>query len=548
MSESLLKQKDLHQEIEQHQTEHVHADSLTQEVPQVQTEQVQQVSVIDTMKTKTDVKNPAEPIPENATQQAASTSKKPCFSHKHRHEPKTNPPQEKKKIKPEVAALRERMHDFQAIWVDFYTEDFLANRIRDMDKKLKNLDEKKALRGIPKELKGEARTIRKLEIQKDFQEQRLRLIEKGTYDMPVGTKRRKEMTKMREKAGLRLDRIKRELKAYSYSVPAQKKREIATLKRHDRFDFHKKTFRRDNPLSHQDAEHISPDGSKLLVNQGRAYFGGTKPMYIFKDMADKKDYLYKEAVNCIGIYKPEGALVTEAAAALQKKLRGDYAIPAWAIRDDNGKVLGSMQEKLEQKQEGRVDLFDWQIYPEKFKLSEQIKSEVLKEHTLDWLLCNFDTKGENFLHRTDGHLSSFDKEASFSFLKDKKSRHMSATYQPHSNQTIYNVFFQRFADGDMDLDLNAVKEPMEIALSMTKEEYANLFAEMLDHKYGQGTKKRQQMEDAILERRDNLKEEYETFFTKLLNKRKSKAKGDWRDDPACKQLIKQADGSFQFHF
>lgn len=97
-------------------------------------------------------------------------------------------------------------------------------------------------------------------------------------------------------------------------------------------------------------------------------------MYIFEDrdapiIADGqivgyKQYLFKEAVNCIGFEKPEGALVTEAAAQLQELLCGPYSIPAFAALHE-GKVVGSFQEKIDSiEADQRVDLFQWQTNPQ----------------------------------------------------------------------------------------------------------------------------------------------------------------------------------------
>lgn len=95
-----------------------------------------------------------------------------------------------------------------------------------------------------------------------------------------------------------------------------------------------------------------------------------------------------------------------------------------------------------------------QFYPRKAnpqahpQLEKNVTDEILREHTLDWLLCNFDTKGEKFLmRREDGHLCSFDKEASFSKLKDEGTAHMSTDYKPHSNDTIYNTIFREYTAG-----------------------------------------------------------------------------------------------------
>ena len=194
-----------------------------------------------------------------------------------------------------------------------------------------------------------------------------------------------------------------------------------------------------------------PVNGHELINVGRAFMGGTKPMYIFEDrqspvirdgrIAGYKQYLFKEAVNCVGFYKPEGALVTEAAAKLQDILCGRYSIPAFSATDSQGRVLGSFQERIDVMQEGRVDLFAWQANP-KDNLTDQMKSEILREHALDWLLCNFDTKGENFLHRTTDISLHLIKRRLSAGLKDAGAAKMSTDYCPHANDTLYNTFFQ----------------------------------------------------------------------------------------------------------
>lgn len=121
-------------------------------------------------------------------------------------------------------------------------------------------------------------------------------------------------------------------------------------------------------------------------------------------------------------------------------------------------MLGSFQEKIETiGREQQVDLFSWQTNPQD-NIPADMKKEILREHTLDWLLCNFDTKGENFLHRADGHLCSFDKEASFYKLMDPEAQHMSTEYKPHANDTLYNTLFTQFAQGNVTLDLSASLE------------------------------------------------------------------------------------------
>lgn len=366
--------------------------------------------------------------------------------------------------------------------------------------------------------------VRKLEIQHAAQAERARLLGEYARMLPVDSWARGLAMHTKEKQEIEAYRLRRRLKVAKIENKAEREREEATLSRHALYDKAKKVFREENPLSHEDASWELPNGH-VIVNVGRAFFGGTKPMYIFEDRSEPiheegqpvryKQYLFKEAVNCIGWYKPEGALMTEAASQLQKRICGEYSIPAYACQK-GGRVLGSFQEKVETKNQG-IDLFAWQANPQD-TLSPEMKSEILREHVLDWLLCNFDTKGENFLHRTDGHLSSFDKEASFSKLSDPGAAEMSTTYKPHANNTLYNVLFGEFAAGRVTLDLSAQLPYIDLVESISDEEYKKIFAPVLEHKYGHG-KKRDEVEAAILKRKTTLRSTYDKFRTQLLQER-----------------------------
>ena len=405
-----------------------------------------------------------------------------------------------------------------------------------------------------KEVEG-GTPIQEMEVRHRAQVERARLAGEYARSLPLGSVQRKKAMAVKEKQELKANKLRRKLKVARMPEGEEKKREEATLTRHGHYDRLKKIFRKDNPLSHEDATWTLPTG-QTLVNVGRAFFGGTKPMYIFEDRSSPilrdgqvvgyKQYLFKEATNCIGMYKPEGALVTEAAAALQDKICGPYSIPAYAAVKD-GKVLGSFQEKIETiGGEQQVDLFSWQTDPQD-NIPADMKKEILREHTLDWLLCNFDTKGENFLHRTDNHLCSFDKEASFSKLKDGGAQHMSTEYKPHANDTLYNTLFTQFAQGNVTLDLSASLEQVTKVERMEREEYLGLFSKMLDQKYGPAgpdNTARMEVEEAMWQRKDNLREEYRSFYTDLIRRRREAlGKAGKADD--CGGFV-DARGTFRF--
>ena len=366
----------------------------------------------------------------------------------------------------------------------------------------------------------------------------------GAYarSLEKGTKERAKAMEKKEEKEIQANKLRKQFKV-SQMEGGERKREARTIRRHQVYDNMKKTFRKDTPLSHEDAEYTLQDQTKL-VNVGRAFMGGTKAMYIFQEQEGNRQFLYKEATNCVGIHKPAGALVTSAASKLQQTLLGDRFIPAVTVRDGEGKVIGSMQERVNLKQnDDQVNLFSWQAGddPPDVIQSEE-KKQILQDHTLDWLLCNFDTKGENFLRREDGRLVSFDKEASFNQIHNEDAQSMSYTFKPHSADTLYNVMFRQYARGKMTLDLKAVGEQVAQVEQLDDGAYLNLFREMLDEKFGSGASgKRDAMEQAILKRKTTLRTTYESFFTQLVKERQ--ASMNFKDDT---EGLLNADGKFVF--
>ncbi len=273
-------------------------------------------------------------------------------------------------------------------------------------------------------------------------------------------------------------------------------------------------FRPKNPLREEGMRFERED--KKFENKGRIFLGGTKAMNRFVD-EQGRDWLCKEAVTCLGTAKPMGALVTEAASRLQEIIHPETAVRAFAYRDEKGKVCGSLQERLEMP-EHPFDLFKWQTDTTQ-PLPEGLTSQILREHVTDWLLCNFDTKGENFLVDAEGRLRGIDKEQALSFLDKKETEHMSYTYSPNPNKTLYNTIFEMYAQGTMDLDLEAVKPYIDAVMTIEPEDYRAIFADVVAQKAKGDPVKMQQMSDKILARRDGLQAEYERFFGELAQQR-----------------------------
>ncbi len=538
MPDTMTKQKklQLQQPIQMQRQEEVRQEQLAQPLQQ-ELQQQAAPPLVQHMEVNAQIDAPAPPL-----------QQKESYSERKKREQLENARQKAAEQQELVRQREEAVHAQQPMEVRAQIkaeQELLAARLKAVA-----LEEEAGL----KEVEG-GTPIQEMEVRHRAQAERARVAGEYARSLPLGSAQRKKAMAVKEKQELKANKLRRKLKVARMPEGEEKKREQATLTRHGHYDRLKKIFRKDNPLSHEDATWTLSTGQKL-VNVGRAFFGGTKPMYIFEDrdspilrdgqVVGYKQYLFKEATNCIGMYKPEGALVTEAAAALQDKICGPYSIPAYAAVKD-GKVLGSFQEKIETiGGEQQVDLFSWQTNP-KDNIPADMKKEILREHTLDWLLCNFDTKGENFLHRTDNHLCSFDKEASFSKLKDEGAQHMSTEYKPHANDTLYNTLFTQFAQGNVTLDLSASLEQVTKVERMEREEYLGLFSKMLDQKYGPAgpdNTARAEVEEAMWQRKDGLREEYRAFYTELIRRRRA-ALGEAGKADDCGGFV-DAQGTFRF--
>lgn len=347
--------------------------------------------------------------------------------------------------------------------------------------------------------------------------------------MEMGSEARMNAMKKAEDAKVKADVLRRKYKVACMPQGMERTREDSTIKRHQKYDMLKSIFRSPTIYSHEDAELTFKDENENnihLSNIGRATMGGTKAMYEFNEQRDNapadaasQQWLYKEATNCVGMAKPSGAIVTGEAYLLQKQLRGKLSIPAYCVRV-NDMVVGSVQKKL-QRAEGGVDLFKWQAQEDLTvnAPSAVTMHDLMNEHTLDWVLCNFDTKGENFINQDGGHIISFDKEASFNKLLDAGSREMSYTYKPHSNDTIYNTMFRAYAEGTIDLDLHANEDAIHSIEEHDVQHYVDMFRDTLDAKYKKGSKDRNEAEELLKNRFQTLRETYRTFYTDLIRER-----------------------------
>lgn len=290
-----------------------------------------------------------------------------------------------------------------------------------------------------------------------------------------------------------------------------------------------------------------------MVRDEEIHLGGTKPMSQYIG-SDGSQWLAKQAVNCMGYYKIEGALLTAAGANLQKIVHPETAVDAFVGRTKkHGDV--SFQRRLQNVESGpnKLDLFKFSKHPElatkdTIEAVEKLGPQILREHTTDWLLCNFDTKGENFIITKEGDgprvLHGIDKEAAFNKILKTEAQTMSRTYKPHANNTLYNVVFSMYANCEIDLNLFDVLPQIEKVQELSDTDYMATFKEYLDHVKKTKPNQFGEIYSNILRRKTELKKEYATFFTKLVNDRCKKLHP--KEAAELRQKYFGEDGKFQF--
>lgn len=270
-----------------------------------------------------------------------------------------------------------------------------------------------------------------------------------------------------------------------------------------------------------------------MVADQEIFLGGTKPMSQYIG-ADGSKWLAKQAVTCVGTTKLSGAYLTEIGANIQKIVDEGTAVEAFVGQTRKHGVVSFQRRLKNVVSSKRLDLFKFSRHPElatqaTTRQVEELMPQILREHVTDWLLCNFDTKGENFiLTQEEGQpmvLHGIDKEAAFNKILDPKAQQMSTTYKPHANNTLYNVVFEKFASGEMDFDLNAVIPYVEKVMAMSDEEYMSQYQRYLDYltekagTKGKELEKVEQIKANMLARKTGLRDEYIRFFTELIERR-----------------------------
>jgi len=250
---------------------------------------------------------------------------------------------------------------------------------------------------------------------------------------------------------------------------------------------------------------------------------GTGEMHQYTD-AEGKEWIFKPAQGkYTGKAEPFRAHVQEAGYKVQSIVDPDSAVPCTTATLDtpNGTKFGAVQLKVENIDHS-FNLKEWQnggANPPK-----EIITQLQRENVTDWLMCNYDSHGGNFiLDDATGTLIGVDKEQAFRYIGNAGAKKMSLTFHPNAaygeTEPIYNTLYRNFASGDIDIDLNDILPYIKRVEAVPDAAYREIFRDYAESLYGKGSKA-EHLLDEIVFRKQNLRSTFETFYGDILTQRK----------------------------
>lgn len=255
-----------------------------------------------------------------------------------------------------------------------------------------------------------------------------------------------------------------------------------------------------------------------IVRLENAEMGESGIMYKFEDDGEK--FLVKPSVEKKNFRTQSfRADIQEAAYTLQNFLSPDTAVKVESL--GTGKLKLAKQELINVSSTKSKLLEDW--VNNGGNLDYKYSSALLREYVVDFLLCNFDCYVGNFIIDSDDNVRGIDKEQSFRFMNEQESLNADFSYTPNGTHRIpiYQILFQRYLDGSIDLDFSVVSDTIEKVKLLSDEDYKNMFrkyAESLD-KY-----RKDEILEAILKRRDVAIQNMEKYIQEIQEKREEENK------------------------
>ncbi len=230
----------------------------------------------------------------------------------------------------------------------------------------------------------------------------------------------------------------------------------------------------------------------------------------------KQKYLVKLALEKDGTAKPKpfAAIVQEVYSSVALTVRPDH-IPLRVDTNETG-VMVTVQPFLDRGEPPTVE----GMAPS--KLTPQERADVASEHVLDWMMSQHDSYGGNLVRRNDGRIVGVDKEQAFRFFPDDK---LDVDYNPNPIEPYYNQFWKAFRDGQMEFDPKVMKSTIDKVEQISDMDYQAQIERYAKSIWPSEVNKRAKFLQQALERKKNLRADFEGFISHLYQKKTGQTKG-----------------------
>jgi len=249
--------------------------------------------------------------------------------------------------------------------------------------------------------------------------------------------------------------------------------------------------------------------------QGRAEIEGAHTKYFFTDESGAK-WLFKPAEEF-------RALGDEVAYKIGRLIDPE----AVEVRFIRLQVPGATSPKTGSIQKWRTDLkadFDFRNIPVEKMTASEIE-QLQREHVVDWLISNHDAHMKQFLRTVDDKILAVDKSQLYKFLGDDK---LSIDYHPNGafgeSEPFYNTLMRAWREGKIEINLQSTYRPIFEIEKLTDDAYRELLRPYAEGRFKNQKLKLKQFYETAIARKNNLRNDFEEFYTRLLQEKTGDAK------------------------
>lgn len=262
-----------------------------------------------------------------------------------------------------------------------------------------------------------------------------------------------------------------------------------------------------------DSDWVAFEKTDPFTFQGRADIDGAHTKYFFTDKKGDK-WLFKPVSESFRAYGDE------AAYRIGRLIEGKAVDVRFVQLDVPGR--GNMKGSIQKWKTGLKDDFDFRNTPVA-NLNKDELEQLQREHVIDWLISNHDSHGKQFIRHSDGEVFGIDKGQLYKFMgKDK----LDIDYWPNKRwgerEPIYNTIFRAFQNGEIDVDLNASLHYIKQVEKITDDEFLSILKPYAEGSFGKNSANLKAFYEQALHRKNHIREDFETYYSKLLSKRLAK--------------------------